>query len=609
MALIKNRWFKVQYDYGLDKEGLYRAVGFFGLVIAGIFLGIFIWNQRLRLEVRARLLAEEKLIAARVAAEAAAEAKSNFLATMSHEIRTPLNGILGMVEVLLISRLNDQQRDQLRTIQMSGSSLLEILNDVLDFSKIDAGKLAIDRVPVNLDQLLLSVVKIMRPVASKRGLNIEFSNSIDNSHGYLIDSTRFKQVVLNLVGNAIKFTERGSIFVEAGVLPGANMMYVRVCDEGIGIPKEKLHQIFDPFEQAEQSTTRKFGGTGLGLSISRQLAQMMGGDLSLRNRKLIGTAAEFSFAARSCDLPEDKHSANRKITRFKPANILLVEDHLTNQRVALAQLAQLGLKADVANDGIEALGAIEHKDYDLILSDCHMPNMDGYELVKAIRGIEANNPVLHKNTVIAVTANALDGERDRCLELGFDGFLPKPFGLNSLFDALTDHLALDDGEHKVAALDVQVEELIRDSIHAGGATQKRQSDETQNDVKAAAPVTPEVNFEDLKMLVADPIALAEVVVEFLNTCVKDMNLVLEAGDTADLAAIQAGAHRIKGTAPMVGAIALGEVAKKIDSAAKDEHLAKSVEHFAELIIQWNEFVVACEAEFSRDFTEYKLACK
>jgi len=609
MALIKNRWFKVQYDYGLDKEGLYRAIGFFGLVIAGIFLGIFIWNQRLRLEVRARLLAEEKLIAARVAAEAAADAKSNFLATMSHEIRTPLNGILGMVEVLLISRLNDKQRDQLRTIQMSGSSLLEILNDVLDFSKIDAGKLAIDRVPVNLEHLLLNVVKIMRPVASKRGLNIEFTNHIDNDCGYLIDSTRFKQVVLNLLGNAIKFTEAGSIYVTAGVHPGSNMMYVRVEDEGIGIPKEKLDQIFDPFEQAEQSTTRKFGGTGLGLSISRQLAQMMGGDLSLRNRDRVGTEAEFNFAAKTCELPQSKRTTNNLPVRFKPANILLVEDHLTNQRVALAQLAQLGLKADVANDGIEALGAIEQKDYELILSDCHMPNMDGYELVKAIRNIESSNPQMHKNTVIAVTANALDGERDRCIELGFDGFLPKPFGLSHLSEVLEQYLTPDESGEKIAALDAQVEELIRDSIHTG-ADQRRShedsSDQGDESDEPSVSSTQEVNFSDLKQLVADPIALSEVVVEFLSTCERDVNVVLKAKEGDDLALIQGAAHRIKGTAPMVGATALGEVAKQIDSAAKAGELDRCLASQAVLATTWNGFVVACETEFKRDFRNYKI---
>ncbi len=575
LTAIKNRWFKVQYDFGVNRQQVFQAAGFFGLVIAGIFLGIFMWNQRLRSEVQARLAAEEKLIAARVAAESAAAAKSNFLATMSHEIRTPLNGVLGMVEILSKSDLNHEQRDYLKTIQASGSSLLEILNDVLDFSKIDAGKLELERVPSNLDLVVLNAVKIMRPVALKRGLTIELNNHLSSTQGYFIDPTRVRQVVLNLVGNAVKFTNNGSIAVE---MTAAEDDHSRICisviDEGVGIPTEKLETIFAPFEQAEQSTTRQFGGTGLGLSISKQLAELMDGSLTLQHNQPMGTIATFCFRAMACERPREQDPQLAASIQFSKSSILLVDDHHTNQRVALAQLNLLGLTADLANNGIEALEMINNKDYDVILSDCHMPRMDGYELVQQIRRNEAIDRNIKQTIVIAVTANAIDGEREHCLAVGFDDFLPKPFGIDELASLLKKYLKIDEPTDSLGV-------------------------ESDEDNSAIQIKLSSINFDEVKRLVGGDEAFKVIILEFLNNTSDDLALIKQGIKDGAPEMVQSAAHRIKGTAAMVGAASLGELAKTFDEMAKSSNLHDCEARIPELMSQWRDLLQAVEGEIGK----------
>ncbi len=376
------------------------------------------------IKLRARF--SDDMVAASRAAVAASQAKSQFLANMSHEIRTPMNGLLGMIDLLMRGPLTDEQRRHGETALRSGAVLLDLISGILDFSKIESGKMELDPHPFAPRALAEDLETVLGTQARSKGLALRIALDPAVPPRLVGDAGRLRQVLINLVGNAIKFTAQGAIEVEirhTGPAPGA--LRVEVRDSGIGIPQDSLRTIFDPFTQADGTTTRKFGGTGLGLAIAREFIGLMGGEMGATSTPGEGSVFWFTL-----DLPVAPAEAvamaqEPAIEPDRPAiRALLVEDNAVNREVASAYLKRAGCVVDAAADGREAVALFRPGRYDIVFMDCQMPVMDGFAATRAIREVEAQQG--GHTPVIALTANAMTEEQDRCLAAGMDDFLTKP---------------------------------------------------------------------------------------------------------------------------------------------------------------------------------------
>jgi signal transduction histidine kinase/ActR/RegA family two-component response regulator len=421
---------------------------FFFAMAMSTLLSWFAHLTRMKLVEKQQELEQERDLAIQheQTALAATEAKSAFLANMSHEIRTPMNGVIGMIELVSHSELNDEQKDFIATAKRSAESLLIIINDVLDFSKIEAGELTIEVVEFNLEQLFTDLTHDQQFQADKKGLKLELVKEDVQHEKVLGDPHRIIQVLNNLLSNAIKFTESGTIVVQYGLsaLEDHIRLKVVVTDTGIGVSDTALPHLFDSFSQADTSTTRKFGGTGLGLAITRQLCELMGGDITAESKLGEGSAFQFSvklnYSTPTVSQEEKPHST-QSLANFTKLRVLLVEDNIINQEVMRAILNSLKIKVFVANDGLEAITMLAHSQsakFDLILMDCQMPNMDGYEATRCIRAGDAGE--VFKNTpIIALTANTMNSEREKCIDAGMNEYLTKPINTESLKAVLANY--------------------------------------------------------------------------------------------------------------------------------------------------------------------------
>jgi len=501
--------------------------------------------QRDITELKERADAAER---ARAEAEAANQAKSTFLATMSHEIRTPMNGVLGMMDVLEHQGLNQNQRRSVATMRESAQSLLRIIDDVLDFSKIEAGRLELEATAFSLSGLIDGVVSTFHAQAA--GKRLTLATEIDSGSDDVLvgDPTRVRQILFNLLGNALKFTERGGIWVHASTAPlgsGRTRVTLGVRDTGIGLDAEQRARLFRPFAQADSSTTRRFGGTGLGLSIVRRLAELMEGSVAVESTP--GVGSEFTVTLTLATAPADSPLK----TLLRPAapgaaaapahagtgpRVLVVDDHPVNREVLVRQLGLIGIECDTAEDGVQALSLWAPGRYAAVLADIHMPRMDGHELTRRIREAEAGGR--GRTPVVAVTANALKGEEERCIAAGMDAYIAKPVNIERLRATLERWLPL------------------HGDADAGHAAE-------------GAPAGAAIDRSVLAAWLGDDVAaINSLFARFRDTAVEGERDIEAAARSGDLARLAAAAHKLKGAAQAVGAHAVGTAAATLEQAGK-----------------------------------------
>jgi signal transduction histidine kinase/DNA-binding NarL/FixJ family response regulator len=405
-------------------------IGWLTLAMDIVLIGLTGWILQL---TRRRVQMFAQLEAARASAEEANRAKSAFLANMSHEIRTPMNGVLGMTELLLHTPLTARQRDLAAAAYGSGEAMLQLINDILDVSKIEAGKVELESIDFDLHALISDEISMFRASAQRKGVRLTHRVADAVPRAVRGDPMRLRQVLTNLVGNAVKFTDRGEVSLRVDSLEedvhGHRLRFV-VQDSGIGIAAHGVARLFQPFSQADGSMTRRFGGTGLGLAITHELIQLMGGVIGVQSDLGRGSTftVELSLLPAQGQLPAPSAQVASEPARpLDGGRVLLAEDNPVNREVAMAMLESLGLQVACAADGAEAVRQAETEPFDLILMDCQMPEMDGFE---ATRRIRANG--LRETPIVALTANAMSGDREHCIEAGMNDYLSKPFTRDAL---------------------------------------------------------------------------------------------------------------------------------------------------------------------------------
>jgi signal transduction histidine kinase/CheY-like chemotaxis protein/HPt (histidine-containing phosphotransfer) domain-containing protein len=480
LAELVRQMFSLPWDVSFAPFGFAAVLLAMGSALSSRFRRVHEELDRLRQnleeQVRERTAALQE---AKEEALSASRVKGEFLANMSHEIRTPMNGVIGMTTLLLETPLTQAQKDYLQTIRASGEALLGLINDILDFSKMESGKVAIDRVPFVLAEVIEESLEIVAPLASRQELAMHHTIAPGIPEALVGDISRTRQVLVNLLANAIKFTPRGEVRLtlsarplepSAGIDHGRWEAHFEVSDTGIGIAPEDLNRLFTAFHQLEGSFARRHGGTGLGLAISKRLAELMGGRIWAESTVGQGSTFHFTIVSEAAPAPRRRSVYGRTdhdLAGRHPLSILLAEDHPVNQKVILGLLAHLGYRAELARNGREVLDALALRPYDVILMDVQMPEVDGLE---ATRRLRRDLPADRQPRILAMTAHAMSGDRERCLQAGMDGYLSKPVQIADLEAALAAFLpGGKDGEVVgESPLDLRQVDVLRELSAAGG---------------------------------------------------------------------------------------------------------------------------------------------
>ena len=605
-AYLSRREARLEIEHRLcHKDGSYRWILARGTLIKSHGQSTRIVG--IHLDVSDRKMAEEVLRQAKETAEAASRAKSQFLANMSHEIRTPMNGVLGMAELLLRCALGDKERHLTESIHRSGTVLLALINDILDFSKIEAGKLQLETIPFEIRRTIQEAVDLAMPEVQKKHLKISWHVAGDIPAYLLGDPMRLRQIIVNLVGNAVKFTEQGVIEVAVSVESQQGELYglsIMVRDTGIGISPEAQAHIFAAFSQADGSTTRKYGGTGLGLAIVKQLVTLMGGHIEIHSAPGEGSTFTFSAYFKQCDPVQrlQPSSAEERGIDAEPfahhaegseqVRILLVEDNPVNREVACGMLETLNFRIDTAENGREAVAAVESAAYALIFMDCQMPEMDGLTATKLIREREASiaplSPLnVHRSVchvpIVALTAHAMQGDREVCLAAGMDDYLTKPFTLSQLEQVLARWVCNRRPVQVKVCGDVTKAPLQQEvpALQKGEPRQDTIVEPTTIDQAALAAIR-------ALQRPGQPNIVTRVLAQYVDTSTEIVDRIRRAVLSKDAVELRAAAHRLKSSSAQLGATALASDCRELEMMGgrgelerADETLKKLERHYAD----------------------------